>query len=160
VANSWRILRIVLMLAGIILLILATVVVLWGDHFFGPPHGSFMNVKIDSNTTLNFTFGQPDKATSYSGCILILWIDDQPNMSRDIQTGIDHPMIMSYFSQPFQEQPDISFVVVVHDLNNNGKIDAGDYVTLASDSSLEQSTRYVLEIMWKRTYGIVCTGYY
>lgn len=154
-ANPWKILRITIMLAGIILLILATLVFSWGERLFGPPNGSILSVQRDSNTTLNFTFGQPDKATPFSGCYLIFWVDYQPNIIRSIQTGIDHPMILNYSIHSNR-----TYAIVVHDLNDDGKMDAGDYVTTTCVSSPATNEGYRLEVMWARTHTIICWAGY
>jgi hypothetical protein len=155
VANPWKILRIVIILAGIILLILATVVLFWGDHFFGPPHGYVVSAKMDSNTTVNFTFGQPDKATPFSGCHLFVGVERQECIIRSIQTGTDHPTILNSSIHPNK-----TYTVVVHDLNDNGRIDGGDYLTVTSSSILATNERIGFEIWWARTHTMICQGHF
>jgi len=155
VANLWRILRNGIMLAGIIFLILTTVVLFWGDHFFGTPHVSIVSAKMDSNTTVNFTFGQPDKATPFSGCYLIIRIERQERIIRTIQTGIDHPMILNSSIYPNK-----TYTSVVNDLNDNGRIDGGDYLTVTSSSYLATNEFIGFEIWWTRTGNMICIGYF
>jgi hypothetical protein len=154
VVSPWRILRIAVTLAGVIFLILATVVVAWGHDLFGPPHVSIVSAKMDSNTTVNFTFGQPDKATPFSSCYFFLRVNTQGSSSRAIQTGTDHPMIFNYSSI----HPNGTYTVVVHDLNGNGRIDGGDYLTVTSNSILATNERIGFEIWWARTHTVICWG--
>lgn len=155
VAKPWRILRNTMVLAGIILLIFAAIVVFWGNSLFGPPHGYISSVQKDSNTTLNFTFEQPDKATPFSDCLLDFWVDAQPGNIRPIQTGIDHPMILSY-----SVHPNRTYAIVVHDQNDNGRMDAGDYVTVTCSSSLATDEWYRLGIVWAGTDTFICRAAY
>ena len=73
-ANPWRILRITIILAGIILLILATDVLFWSDHHFVPvqPTGSFSGVQKAGNTTEKVFFGPFNKDVKPSDIKIVI----------------------------------------------------------------------------------------
>jgi hypothetical protein len=123
----------------------------WVSSLEPEPRGQFISASRVSATTISYRFGVFSPDASITNCEFILHVNDTYIGTFPVTgTGSAHSSTISNDS--------ISYTATYFDDDSDGRLSAGDYVTLVSSSGLVPMTDYTLFLL--STGSVICEKTY
>lgn len=116
-----------------------------------PPRGSFTDARQVSDTVLKYTFGYFEPEPMFTQFKLVFRINNSTLLICPI-AGTDWMHSISVY------QGFVDHHIVLYDANGDGKITAGDYLTVQRSSTLEKNTTYEVGLLYSQTGAIICSA--